>query len=50
MTISGDDRFRDQALAGDEAAFAALVGPLVEPALRLAYSVLGDRSEAEDAT
>ncbi|MDQ6709675.1 MAG: RNA polymerase sigma factor [Candidatus Dormibacteraeota bacterium] len=50
MTISADDRFRDQALAGDEAAFAALVGPLVEPAMRLAYSVLGDRSEAEDAT
>jgi RNA polymerase sigma factor (sigma-70 family) len=50
MTFPGDDRIRQQAQAGDEAAFAALVGPLVEPALRLAYSVLGDRSEAEDAT
>lgn len=34
----------------DEAAFEALVGPLMEPALRLAYSMLGDRAEAEDAT
>ena len=30
--------------------FEALIGPLVEPALRLAYSMLGDRAEAEDAT
>ena len=30
--------------------FEALVGPLVEPGLRLAYSMLGDRAEAEDAT
>ena len=50
MTLPAEDRFRDQAAAGDEAAFAALVGPLVEPALRLAYSMLGDRAEAEDAT
>ena len=28
----------------------ALIGPLVEPGLRLAYSMLGDRAEAEDAT
>ena len=33
-----------------EREFEALVGPLVEPGLRLAYSMLGDRSEAEDAT
>lgn len=50
MTFPADDRFRDQAAAGDDAAFASLVGPLVEPALRLAYSMLGDRAEAEDAT
>jgi RNA polymerase sigma factor (sigma-70 family) len=37
------------ALAGDADAFEALVGPLVEPAIRLAYSMLGDRTEAEDA-
>jgi RNA polymerase sigma-70 factor (ECF subfamily) len=40
---------RELALRGDEAAFEALIGPLVEPALRLAYSMLGDRWEAEDA-
>jgi len=39
----------EQAVAGDENAFEALVGPLVEPAIRLAYSMLGDRTEAEDA-
>ncbi len=50
MTFPADERFRDRAVAGDEAAFAELVGQLVEPALRLAYSMLGDRSEAEDAT
>jgi len=27
-----------------------MIGPLVEPGLRLAFSMLGDRSEAEDAT
>jgi RNA polymerase sigma-70 factor (ECF subfamily) len=37
-------------LRGDDAAFEALVSPLVEPAIRLAYSMLGDRWEAEDAT
>ena len=50
MTLPAEDRVRTQALAGDESAFAALVGPLVEPALRLAYSMLGDPVEAEDAT
>ena len=50
MTFPADERFRDRAAAGDEAAFAALIGPLVDPALRLSYSMLGDRSEAEDAT
>lgn len=33
-----------------EREFEALIGPLVEPGLRLAYSMLGDRAEAEDAT
>ncbi len=50
MTLPADDRVREQAQAGDESAFATLVGPVVEPALRLAYSMLGDRFEAEDAT
>lgn len=49
MTFPAEGRIREQALAGDEAAFAALVGPLVEPALHLAYSMLADRGEAEDA-
>jgi RNA polymerase sigma-70 factor (ECF subfamily) len=40
----------EDALAGDEEAFEALIGPLVEPAIRLAYAMLGDRMEAEDAT
>jgi RNA polymerase sigma-70 factor (ECF subfamily) len=30
--------------------FESLIGPLVESGLRLAYSMLGDRAEAEDAT
>jgi RNA polymerase sigma-70 factor, ECF subfamily len=33
-----------------EREFESLIGPLVEPGLRLAYSMLGDRAEAEDAT
>jgi RNA polymerase sigma-70 factor (ECF subfamily) len=39
-----------EATRGSEADFEALIGPLVEPGLRLAYSMLGDRAEAEDAT
>jgi RNA polymerase sigma-70 factor (ECF subfamily) len=39
----------DASQAG-EREFEALIGPLVEPGLRLAYSMLGDRAEAEDAT
>ncbi len=50
LTVADTDHVRNQALAGNEAAFAALVGPLIEPALRLAYSMLADRGEAEDAT
>ena len=49
LTIAADDYAVGQAIAGDERAFAALVGPLIEPALRLAYSMLNDRGEAEDA-
>jgi len=33
-----------------EVEFEALIGPLVEPALRLAFSILGNRPDAEDAT
>jgi RNA polymerase sigma-70 factor, ECF subfamily len=41
---------RAGAVRVDENAFELLIGPLVEPGLRLAYSMLGDRAEAEDAT
>ena len=39
----------DAAGAG-ELEFELMIGLLVEPGLRLAFSMLGDRSEAEDAT
>jgi len=50
LTVTPEQPLRERALAGDEAAFEALITPLVEPGLRLAFSMLGDRSEAEDAT
>ena len=50
VTAAGEHPLYELALTGDEAAFAALIGPLVEPALGLAHSMLGDRWEAEDAT
>ena len=37
------------AIAGNERAFDALIGPLVEPGYRLAFSMLENREEAEDA-
>lgn len=48
--INQGHHLRERVLAGDETAFELLVGPLIEPGLRLAYSMLGDRGEAEDAT
>ena len=50
MTLAADDPLRQRALGGDDLAFAALVEPLIQPALRLAYSMLDDMGEAEDAT
>jgi RNA polymerase sigma-70 factor, ECF subfamily len=50
VTAGGERPLYDLARKGDEAAFESLIGPLVEPALRLAHSMLGDRWEAEDAT
>jgi RNA polymerase sigma-70 factor (ECF subfamily) len=49
LTAPSEVGLRELALRGDEAAFESLIGPLVEPAIRLAYSMLGDRWEAEDA-
>jgi RNA polymerase sigma-70 factor (ECF subfamily) len=48
--LTAEEPLRELALAGDERAFEALIGPLVEPGLRLACSMLGDREEAEDVT
>ena len=45
---SRDDLFR-RARGGDAAAFTALVDPLLNPAYRLAVTILGDATEAEDA-
>jgi RNA polymerase sigma-70 factor (ECF subfamily) len=37
------------ARAGDESAFDSLVGPLIEPAFKLAMVLLHDRDQAQDA-
>ena len=50
LSLPADEPLRVRAVAGDESAFNALVGPLIEPGLRLALSMLGDRRDAEDAT
>jgi RNA polymerase sigma-70 factor (ECF subfamily) len=47
-TESGDDAI-SRAKAGDRSAFDDLVGPLVDPAFRLAFGMLHDREAAEDA-
>jgi RNA polymerase sigma-70 factor (ECF subfamily) len=39
----------ESAIAGDQLAFDALIGPLVDPGFRLAISLLGSRADAEDA-
>ena len=46
--VIGDDMTLTDALAGDPAAFDALVAPLLDPAYRLAVVLLRDRAEAED--
>ena len=48
MAINASQLLRD-AIAGDERAFDALIGPLVEPGYRLAVTILNSASEAEDA-
>jgi RNA polymerase sigma-70 factor (ECF subfamily) len=49
MPESDHDELIRQAKAGDRRAFDALVGPLVNPAYRLAFGMLHDREAAEDA-
>lgn len=50
MSLPTDEPLRLRAVAGDETAFELLIRPLVEPGLRLALSMLGNRRDAEDAT
>jgi RNA polymerase sigma-70 factor, ECF subfamily len=50
LSLPVDEPLRLRAVAGDEAAFESLMRPLVEPGLRLALSMLGNRRDAEDAT
>ena len=50
LSLQADEPLRLRAVAGDETAFESLIRPLLEPGLRLALSMLGDRRDAEDAT
>jgi RNA polymerase sigma-70 factor, ECF subfamily len=50
LSLPTDEPLRLRAVAGDETAFELLIRPLVEPGLRLALSMLGNRRDAEDAT
>jgi RNA polymerase sigma-70 factor, ECF subfamily len=50
LSLPTDEPLRVRAVAGDEAAFESLIRPLVEPGLRLALSMMGNRRDAEDAT
>jgi RNA polymerase sigma-70 factor (ECF subfamily) len=50
LSLPTDEPLRRRAVAGDQAAFESLIRPLVEPGLRLALSMLGNRRDAEDAT
>ena len=50
LSMYTDEPLRLRAVAGDQAAFDALLRPLVEPGMRLALSMLSNRRDAEDAT
>src|SRR6476661_1651745 len=49
MPLTLDSGLVGAAIAGDEAAFDSLVGPLVEPGFKLAMVMLRDSGEAQDA-
>jgi RNA polymerase sigma factor (sigma-70 family) len=49
VTIAGEARLVEGAQAGDQAAFEDLLRPWVAPAANFAFTLLGDRQEAEDA-
>lgn len=50
VTASGDDALVARAATGDAAAFDALIATRVDRCYRLAYAILGDASDAADAT
>jgi RNA polymerase sigma-70 factor (ECF subfamily) len=49
QALDDEPRLIALALAGDNGAFQSLLGPYVEPACKLAFVMLGDWQEAEDA-
>ena len=49
VPLRSEDDLVSAAMHGDEAAFDALVGPLIEPGFKLAAVILRDREEARDA-
>jgi RNA polymerase sigma-70 factor, ECF subfamily len=49
MEEPSDPDLISRAQAGNKAAFESLLGPVIESAARLAYAMLQDRAEAEDA-
>jgi RNA polymerase sigma factor (sigma-70 family) len=49
MEAPGDPELIAHARAGDKAAFEELLRPMIGPAARLAYGMLQNRAEAEDA-
>lgn len=49
MATAYADDLIERSVAGDRTAFEDLIGPLMEPAYRLACGMLLDRDEAEDA-
>jgi RNA polymerase sigma-70 factor, ECF subfamily len=49
MPLASDAGLVAAAIAGDEAAFDSLVGPLVDPGFKLAMVMLRDSGEAQDA-
>jgi RNA polymerase sigma factor (sigma-70 family) len=44
-----DESLIERARSGDQAAFQALVGPLIDPGYQLAFAMLRQREAAEDA-